>query len=217
MLKTVNNQCFVYGLLCSLLCVVSVTSNLVYKKFIILPIIFGYSLEISSGTLMYPLTYFLMDLITELYGKDTAKKCLIISILNSISIIFIVQLINSLNATPWSSISNEIFHLVFGSSVFSFATSIIAYSVSQNLDIFIYTRLKYYSKKKNLGFINLISSSFSLLTDTCIVVFLLSLTGIIQFAYAKILIINSFIFKIFVSAILSLFFVYLVNLFKKRI
>lgn len=216
MLRTVNSQCFVYGLLCSLLCVISATSNLVYKKFIVFQIARGYALEISSGALMYPFTYFLMDIIAELYGKETAKKCLIISVLNCISIIFLLQLINFFEATSWSLISNDIFHLVFGSSLFSLTASFIAYSVSQNLDILIYVRLKAYLKD-HLGIASLLSSFVSLLADTCIVVCLLSLVGIVDFAHTKALIKDSFIFKVSVSSFLSLFFSNFVRLLRKRI
>ena len=216
MSRTVNNQCSVYGLLCSLLCVISATSNLVYKKFIILQIMPGYALGISSGALMYPLTYFLVDIITELYGKETARKCLIISVLNCISIIFALQLINFFKATSWSPVSNDIFHLVFGSSIFSLGASFIAYSFSQNLDILIYVRLKRYLKD-HLGIVSLLSSSLSLLTDTCIVVLLLSLVGIVQFAHTKALIIDSFIFKVVVSSFFSLFFSNFVRFFRRRI
>lgn len=216
MSTTANKQCFVYGLLCSLLCVMSASSNLVYKKFIILQIIPGHALEISSGALTYPFTYFLTDIITELYGKNTAKKCIIISLLNCASIILFLHLINCFKATTWSLVSDDIFDLVFGSSIFSLAASFIAYSISQNLDILIYLRLKPYFKN-HLGSASLLSSSVSILVDTSIVILVLSLLGIINFVHTKVLIIDSFIFKVSVVSFLSLFFTNFVRSLRKII
>lgn len=207
---------FIYGLLCSFYVLISMMSNLVYKKFIILPLGFGYELEISSGALLYPFTYFLIDIMTELYGKEVSQCCIGISVLNALVMISILQVISMLKVTSWSLVSSETFDLVFKDSKTSFLSSIIAYSISQPLDVFLYLKMRKYFSKKYLGILNLVSSSLSLFLDTAIVVTLLAVFGIIHISNLFSLIVSSFIFKFFLILSLSLFFKYSVNLFKQR-
>ena len=61
--------------LCVLFAVLIVVCNLIYQKFVFLPILPFYSFELSVGAIIYLLTFLLTDLIAEFYGKNKANFC----------------------------------------------------------------------------------------------------------------------------------------------
>lgn len=65
----------IYTALCALFAVLIVMGNLIYQKFVFLPVLPFYTFELSVGAILYPLTFMLTDLIAEFYGKNRANFC----------------------------------------------------------------------------------------------------------------------------------------------
>ena len=65
----------IYTTLCVVFAVFIVVGNLIYQKFVFLPILPFHTFELSVGAITYPLTFMLTDLIAEFYGKNKANFC----------------------------------------------------------------------------------------------------------------------------------------------
>ena len=65
----------IYTTLCALFAVLIVIGNLIYQKFVFLPILPFHTFELSVGAILYPLTFMLTDLIAEFYDKNKANFC----------------------------------------------------------------------------------------------------------------------------------------------
>lgn len=76
----------IYTILCVLFAVLIVMGNLIYQKFVFLPILPFHTFELSVGAILYPLTFMLTDLIAEFYGKDKANFCVRLAIVMNITV-----------------------------------------------------------------------------------------------------------------------------------
>ncbi len=195
------NKIEVYTFLCSIFTVLLVTGNLIYQKFVYLPLLPFYSFELSVGVICYPLTFLITDLITEFYGKTYANFCVKMAIIISIFIALLITGVGKLQATEWSKVDNETFNLVFGAYGLAFLFSIIATFTSQSIDILLYLLIRRLTKGKLLWLRSNVSTCISLLIDTCIVIGLLGFFEVIPRAQTASLIFNSYLFKVLVTVL----------------
>ncbi|HCE59411.1 MAG TPA: hypothetical protein DEQ74_01060 [Wolbachia sp.] len=182
----------IYTCLCVLFAVLIVTGNLIYQKFVSLPIL---SLELSVGAILYPLTFLLTDLIAEFYGKEKAGFCVKLAIVMNVIIAIAIMLMDSLNATSWSKVDNEVFHIVFGKYSVNFIASIIACYIAQLIDIKLYLWIRKITDGNFLWLRNNGSTVISLLIDTSIVVSILCVFNVLPIERMLAIIISSYSFK----------------------
>ncbi|MFY9589172.1 queuosine precursor transporter [Rickettsia endosymbiont of Halotydeus destructor] len=196
----------IYTILCTLFAVLVVTSNLIYQKFVYLPILPFHTFELSVGAIFYPLTFLITNLITEFYGKLKAKFCIRLALIMNILVSLILMMMNKLDATSWSRIDNDIFNLVFGVYNISLIGSLIANYTAQIVDINLYTLIRKLTNNKYL-FLRNLSSAVSLFIDTAIVVMFVTIFGVIPYSQMMSLIFNSYSFKLlFVIVTIPLFY-----------
>jgi len=74
-IKNLNMDDKIYTTICVLFAVLIVMGNMIYQKFVVLPILPFHTFELSVGAITYPLTFLLTDLIAEFYGKNKANFC----------------------------------------------------------------------------------------------------------------------------------------------
>ncbi|AIL12642.1 membrane protein [Candidatus Paracaedimonas acanthamoebae] len=187
----------VYVTLCTLFSVVIVTGNLVYQKFVSLPLLPFHTFELSAGAILYPFTFLLTDLITEFQGKERANFCVSLGIGMNIIVVFLITIIDYLSATSWSKVDSITFHNVFGMFGVSFLGSIIACYTAQKIDIIIYTWIREKTKGQFLWVRSIGSTAISLFIDTSIVNIFLSVNGILPFERLGWIIFNSYLYKLF--------------------
>jgi uncharacterized integral membrane protein (TIGR00697 family) len=187
----------VYTTLCVLFSVLIVTGNLIYQKFVALPLLPFHTFELSVGAILYPLTFLLTDLITEFYGKERANFCVKLGIGMNILIALAMMGMDSLTATSWSKIDNATFHHVFGLYSVAFMGSILACYMAQLIDIRIYLWIRKMTGEKWLWLRNIGSTGISLLIDTSIVISFMALFGVLPIDRMGMLIMNSYLFKLF--------------------
>jgi len=187
----------VYTGLCILFSVLIVLGNLTYQKFVTLPIQVYHTFQVSVGAVIYPLTFFLTDLIAEFYGKRKANFCLRFAMVMNIAVATIIAAMDALPATTWSKIDDATFHKVFGLYGVSFLGSIIACYTAQAVDIALYLWLRRLTKGKYLWLRNNGSSAISLFIDTFIVITFLTTFGVLPKEQMWLLIINSYSWKLF--------------------
>lgn len=187
----------IYTTLCVIFSVLIVTGNLIYQKFVVLPLLPFHIFELSVGAILYPLTFLLTDLITEFYGKEKANFCVKLGIGMNILIAIVIMGMDNLSATSWSKIDNVTFHHVFGLYSVAFIGSILACYMAQLLDITIYLGIRKRTGAKWLWLRNIGSTGISMLVDTSLVISFMTLFGILPIERMGMLIMNSYLFKLF--------------------
>lgn len=185
----------VYTTLCVFFAILIAISNLTYQKFVILSFDF-HLFQISSGALLYPLTFLISDLISEFYGKEKATFCIRLSMLANLLIAFILKYMDSVPATPWSQLDNSTFHHVFGFFGTAFLCSIIACYIAQAIDVILYLRIRKVTRGRYLWLRSNLSTAISLFIDTSIVIGLMTFWKILPQSQAWALIFDSYCWKL---------------------
>ncbi len=204
----------IYTSLCVLFSVLIVMGNLIYQKFVSLPLLPFHTFELSVGAILYPLTFLLTDLITEFYGKEKANFCVKLGISMNILVACMIAGMDQLEATDWSKIDNVLFHKVFGLYSIAFIGSILACYTAQTVDIMLYVWIRKITKGKWLWVRNNGSTAVSLFVDTFIVITFMTLFHIFPLERMWPLIMNSYFFKLFFSICSTPLFYLLIKIIK---
>ncbi len=123
----------------------------------------------SIGIILWPFVFILTDLINEHFGNDGVKKLTYITV-GLISFAFIILTIAiKIPATPFSPINNEVFKTVFGQSQWIIIGSIVAFFISQLVDVYVFVILKKITGNKFIWLRATGSTLVSQLVDTFIV------------------------------------------------
>ncbi|XVN41672.1 MAG: queuosine precursor transporter [Rickettsia endosymbiont of Argas persicus] len=156
-----------------------------------------YKLELSAGVILYPLTFLIIDIITELYGKEKANFCIRLAIYMNILVTVIIMFISYLPATDWSKINDETFNKVFSYYSVAFLASVIACYTAQAIDVNLYLCILKLTKGKYLWLRSNGSTCISLFIDTTIVISFMTMFSIFPIEQMWTLILNSYSWKLF--------------------
>ena len=181
-----------------------VSCNLIFQKFfeidIWLPFIGDYTFAQSVGLLPYPVTFLVTDIISEIYGKNKANQVVTAGLIASLFMLIVITVADSVTATVWSPVSDDIFSMVFGLSGAAVFASMMAYLFAQYVDIRIFHFWKRLTKGRHLWLRNNASTIFSQFIDTFSVLFLLCTFDVLAWDRFSTLLINGFLFKVFFAA-----------------
>ena len=123
----------------------------------------------SIGIIMWPVVFILTDLINEHYGKHGVRKLTYITV-GLIAYTFILISIGlNINAVPFSPVNNENFRIVFGQSQWIIVGSIIAFLLSQLVDVYIFWLFRNRTGNKLIWLRSTGSTVISQLVDTFVV------------------------------------------------
>ncbi len=211
-----NFSHLVYLFLTALFSVCLVTGNIIFQKFFFFSFFSLYTFEISVGLIVFPLTFVITDVISEIFGYQWAKRTIWVGLLNSLFIMGIIYIADLVPATAWSPVSHQLFHKVFGLYDVAIISSLIATSVSQFLDAYLFSFIRRVTRERHLWLRNNLSTIIAQFVDTFIVLFLLMGSGVLTYETFKIVFWNSFLFKI-LMALADTPFVYLGVFFLKKI
>lgn len=125
----------------------------------------GYILP--AAVIVYVLTYLVTDVIGEVYGKEMAQKTVKAGFITQVFAILFIFIAIKLPAASVFQLQPE-FAEVLGGSFRVMIASLISYLVSQNLDVFIFHRLKAKHGNRKLWLRNNLSTMGSQLMDTTI-------------------------------------------------
>jgi uncharacterized integral membrane protein (TIGR00697 family) len=116
------------------------TANIIGEK----PLIFG-SLIIPAGLLLFPMTYLLGDILTELYGFIPSRRVIWMAMLCNLFMCFMCKISIALPASPsWAH--TEAYAQILGSSSRLMAISVFTYFCGELTNAYIVSRLKIYLK-----------------------------------------------------------------------
>lgn len=126
----------------------------------------------SIGIILWPVIFLLTDLINEYYGKDGVRKLTYITV-GLISFTFIILSVAlSIPATDFSPVSDSVFKSVFGQSQWIIVGSIIAFLLSQLVDVYVFWSFKKITGDKHIWLRATGSTMVSQLIDTFVVQFI---------------------------------------------
>lgn len=101
-----------------------------------------YSLATDAGTLIFPLTFLLSDLITEVYGYQYARRAIWCGFLFNIIFILYGQLIIHLPSPDYAIVNNQYFDSMLALNMRIILASTISYLCSEPLNSFLMAKLK---------------------------------------------------------------------------
>jgi len=129
----------------------------------------GSTLIVPAAAFAYAVTFFASDCYAELYGRSEATKLVNVAFAMNFVLLGLVWLAIKAPILPGpGSVSQSVFASALGPSTSIVAGSMLAYLVSQNLDVFTFHFLRDATEGRALWLRNLGSTATSQLVDTLI-------------------------------------------------
>lgn len=154
----------IYQVICSSFSVIVVISNILSAKMITLPLFF---LNVPAGLIIYPITFLLSDLVTEIFGAKKAKLMVFIALAMSLLSVVVIQIGLMLPGTDLEE--HWAFQAVLGLTGLRVLSSLISYLTSQVVDIQLYAAIKQWTGSKFLWLRNNASTCISQIVDTVMI------------------------------------------------
>ncbi|MCL2280294.1 queuosine precursor transporter [Candidatus Saccharibacteria bacterium] len=160
------NKKLLYTIVVALSVTVLIVSNLASTK---LFDFFGTGLVWDGGAIIFPLSYILGDVITEIYGFKQAKRIIITAFAMNLLMVLVLLIVQILPPGPgWEN--QAAYEATLGFVPRLVAGSLIAYVVGQILNAFTFAKIKIATKGRKLWLRALGSSLAGDLLDTVIFV-----------------------------------------------
>ncbi len=156
-----------------------------------------FGLAATGGNIIYASIFFGTDLLAEHYGKKTARKAVWIGFFASLFFLITSQFILRFVPADYD-IAQEAFKTIFSLTPRIVLGSMIAYLISQNLDVWIFAKLKAKTEGKYLWLRNNASTWASQLVDS-IIFTLIAFLGVYPMLWQMILF--TYIIKLIVAAL----------------
>lgn len=129
------------------------------------------TIVLTAGIITYPITFLITDAISEVYGKATAKRVVLTGLLTNVMMIGFFYLAITLPPAGFWGMQEE-FQAILGAVPRMVAASLVAYSVSQLLDVSLFHKLKKITNGKHLWLRNNGSTLASQMVDSIVFVFI---------------------------------------------
>lgn len=161
---------------------------------------------LPAAVVIYIFTYPIIDVIVEVYGKKEGQRTVQAGLIMQILALIFITITIHLPVAPVFE-NQGAFETILNGSFRVIVASLISYAVSQNLDVFVFNRLKAKHGKKKLWLRNNASTMLSQLIDTTIFISI-AFYGTMPIAVLGSLIVTQYIFK-FLASIVNTPIVYL--------
>ena len=160
-----------------------------------------FSFTATLGNIMFGTLFLATDLLNEKYGLKEAKKAVFIGFFTLISTVIIMQIALQFEAVNDNLVFQDALSLIFGLIPRIAFASIIAYFISQLLDIHLFQKIKSrFSSDKLLYVRNIGSTAISQLIDSLIFV-PIAFIGLVPNNVLWDIILTTYIIKLLVAAL----------------
>jgi uncharacterized integral membrane protein (TIGR00697 family) len=92
----------------------------------------------SIGIILWPVVFVLTDLINEHYGKQGVRKLTYITAALVSYMFILISIAINIKAVDFSPVNDDVFRTVFGQSQWIIVGSIIAFFISQLVDVYVF-------------------------------------------------------------------------------
>ncbi len=127
-------------------------------------------LTLSCGTLVYPISFIITDIVSEIYGIQRARLLVWIGFLVSVLATGVVWISHQLPTAANSPVDATSFGQVFGLMPGLVLGSMIAYLIGQLIDVHVFEYIRKLTNNKHLWMRNTFSTLIGQLLDSVIVV-----------------------------------------------
>ncbi|AKG90782.1 conserved hypothetical integral membrane protein [Geoglobus ahangari] len=144
--------------------VLTVVANIVAVKLISVA-----SVVAPAGVIVYAITFLITDFISEVYGKEAAKKAVITGL--TANIVYLLSIYAVLQWTPAPFVGEEFeraFNQIFGLTPRIVFASLLAFAISQTNDVYVFHLIRERTSGKHLWIRNNASTAMSQLIDTAV-------------------------------------------------
>ena len=214
----------IYLVLASIFVVLLVLTNMIGVKLFQAPFKPGFAL--TTGIIVYPLTFLVTDVVSEIYGKRRADFMVVIGLVMSLLMVVVVQIALAVAPHPyWVPPTGAVYPDAAGyqkafESVFTLQGvllfgSMAAYLCAQLCDNWLYHFWKQLTKGRHLWLRNNGSTMISQLVDTAVVNSILFYVGFgMEFMVGVKIMATIYVYKLIIAALdtpLVYLFVYLIK------
>jgi uncharacterized integral membrane protein (TIGR00697 family) len=126
---------------------------------------------LSVGSIWFPITFLLTDVINEFYGSVGARMVTFVGFWMALFAFVVILAARRIPAAPFSPITQEQFDQVLGNANRIFFASLIAYLVGQLVDISIFQAAKRLTQSRHIWLRSTGSTVVSQLIDTVVVTY----------------------------------------------
>lgn len=163
-----------------------------------------YTMSIPAGLLAFPVTFLCTDLVSELFGRKKAQMLVWVGFFMNVFMLIVMTVNHWLPDTYGVSGGLNLYEGVYGFMVGNTIGSMIAYLISQTVDVRLFHFWKRFTKGRHLWLRNNGSTMISQLVDSTAILSILYFAGNLGDAVTTagaliILIFNSYIFKFFAA------------------
>lgn len=170
---------------------------------------------LPAAAIVYVVTYLITDVIGEVYGKEAAMKTIRAGFITQVAALFFILAAIHLPAAEAFSMQAE-FEAILGGSFRVMFASLLAYIVSQHIDVSIFHRLKSKHGQKKLWLRNNLSTASSQLIDTAVFI-VIAFIGTVPTNVLISMVITQYVFKFIVAIVDTPFTYLLVKIARKEI
>ncbi len=161
-----------------------------------------YTMSVPVGVIAYPFTFLATDLISELYGRKKAQLVVWVGFWMNVFMLFLMSVNHWLPNTGGVSGGLQLFEGVYEFMIGNTIASMVAYLVSQTVDVRLFHFWKDLTNGKHLWLRNNASTTVSQLVDSTAILSILYIAGnlgqeVDTIGKLAILIFNSYLFKFF--------------------
>lgn len=124
----------------------------------------------SIGVIPWPVVFLTTDLINEYFGVKGVRRLTFITMGMIVYAFLLLFLAIQVPAAPFSPVSTEAFTLVFGQSLWIIVGSIVAFALSQLIDVLIFWAFRRRTKGRMLWLRATGSTAISQLIDSVVII-----------------------------------------------
>lgn len=171
------------------------------------------SFVLPTAVIVYVITFLMMDVIGEVYGKKAARRTVQAGFVTQIIAMFFIYI--SIHLPPAADFQGQAaFEEIFSGSFRVILASLASYFVSQHAGVSIFHRLKHHYGRKKLWLRNNLSTMTSQLFDTVLFI-TIAFWGIVPTTVLLGMIVSQYIWKCIVAVIDTPIVYFLVRLARK--
>jgi len=130
-------------------------------------VVFG-PFTVPAGVIVFSMTFFITDLLSEKWGKKYAKKAIWAGLYASLLLVISVYIVTAWQPAPFATEMSEMFTKVLALTPRIAIAGFIAYIISQNHDVWAFHFWKRLTKGKHLWLRNNASTVVSQLIDSVV-------------------------------------------------
>ena len=204
-----KKQLHIYEMLAGLFVMTLIVSNIASIKVVAIgPLVF------DAGTILFPLSYIVGDIVTEVYGYRKMRSLLyvgVVSLILTMTTFWVVQILPASpdwpNQVAYESILGVVWRIVLA--------SVTALFLGEIMNAYVMARMKVRSKGKNL-WVRMISSSVAGSAIDTVVFSTVAFLGTMSFGALAQLMATVFLIKITTEVIVSPLTIKIINIVKRR-